>query len=89
MGLFNGWEMDFSGVGWNADVYTQNTKTTADTRNQTRIDVFIPWKPVLLDNFDFISEIAMIRADGAALDADGDAAKNCALSSACEQVETL
>jgi hypothetical protein len=89
MAVFQGREMDFTGIGRNSDVYTQNTKTVADTRTNTRIDVFIPWKPVLLDNFDFIAECLATKVDGSAIDADGIGATNCVLSSACEQIETL
>jgi hypothetical protein len=49
----------------------------------------MPWKPVLLDNFDIMHEIKAVTNAGADLAANGDGTLYAGLSSACDQIESL
>lgn len=49
----------------------------------------MPWKPVLLDNFDIMHEIEAVTTAGAALAANGAGTTFAGLSSACDQIESL
>jgi hypothetical protein len=81
--------LDYSGFTRACEIYTQNTKTVADTIRDNRIDVFIPWKPVFLDGLDLLHEITAVKLDGTSLPANSVDSKYASLSSACDQIETL
>lgn len=89
LGVFQGRDFDLSEMSRAYDIYTQNTKNTADTIKNNRIDIYIPWKPVFLDGLDCLDEITAVTTAGDALAANGAGEKYCALSSACDQIETL
>ena len=70
-------------------MYTQNTKTVADTIRDNRIDIYMPWKPVVLDGFDIMHEITAVTLAGAVQADNGVGTVYAGLSSACDQIESL
>lgn len=88
MRMFQGRDLDLSQFSRSCEIYTQNTKTVADTIRDNRIDIFLPWKPVLVDGLAVMHEISTVKLDGTAV-AAGAGSVWGGLSSACDQIESL
>lgn len=88
MRMFQGREIDLTQFSRGCEIYTQNTKTTADTIRDNRIDIYIPWKPVLMDGMSVMHEIQTVDVAGANVVA-GAGSLWGGLSSACDQIESI
>ena len=69
-------QVDYTKFKMHTDIYTQSSKMSANTLNDTRIDIFIPPKESIIKNFYITCKYEHIKTDGTAAEFGGDSPQN-------------